>query len=1099
MANQIENAQDLRAVLDAIYNNRDNFDTYQNLSLYYNDITRTATIMTVDVEDEENTKNIIAVFNPENVVTQDNAFFVTLMKSATVNIATEETSVYDFALGGYVNIDTLLKNICVSLGVSLSANFSEVNPGLYSDMINIIRNEYGQSLENNAPYIMKKFVNATTEEENYKSLVPLMCIVKIAIYLNNLGIFNTSDFEMITPSPLSREWLFNAIHTTSSSMKSMYDVLITKTGIEYPSTPLELQSKTQFKENIKKWVYEDNNIDMLGNRYITPQPLVSDPNNLNAVDKIFDLYETDIDWDNDIVKMAFYRTSDNQHEIRFLVLPKDKVVNTTYNNNRTSGSDSFDIGGVGQARTTVYGIRTAKEDNTPYLYFNVVVKYNTTTQQIEVTNSKTVNAVNKDSYNTSFGSGWIIMDNMKPDGYIKPYTYSDRPYYNASYKSEFYYIDRYEGLSMSTEYDTQNIKLLNNKRLFIDYTTDEVLKKNNYELNIGEHDMVAMFRLQKDVYTNTTYRLIKIVVFRDVETFTLSGVVASSRMANPFQHSCQHGFTRYMSNKQYVSTTDTEHMMALALPVIDTDYRAVGLDIRQTTNPNASITFGSAKTIDIYTVDYTDIQNDNLVVDYQTLSDDEFIFKDLVPSDIQTTWSLVCLSNNLGEWVDYGTDIGIEGINLLEGATYPKNVFDLNSFNTIYPDWWKTQSNNPQIIDGVLSPNVTSTQWGAVAISNTTPQTQEDADSGEINFNDTDIIDDIITDIDNAVNDEDMPPSDPNEDGLEDEGESPDDTLERVKPQLLQGGFIKQYAMDGTQMHTFAEAMTNPDIIQTLQRLVSNPIDAIISLQVGYIYNNNGTTPDDPLQINGLTWASLTNVPKGTRLNNNIVEDIEFGMVEVPMKYNTYQDYTTSNLQLYLPFVGFVHLDINEFVGSYLDVKANIDTLTGTILYTVSSYKDSKRRELYQFQGNCQQQVPLNQKDNTQFLTGAMQLGATAITGGVMMGAGGAALNTANALAENVENPSLNILKPNITHGGTVGANSGILGNMLIYAFVERKQIYDPKHEILGELEGFPANSSVVLGSIKGYTVVKDVIVKTSATEEENKEIERLLKEGVIL
>jgi len=305
--------------------------------------------------------------------------------------------------------------------------------------------------------------------------------------------------------------------------------------------------------------------------------------------------------------------------------------------------------------------------------------------------------------------------------------------------------------------------------------------------------------------------------------------------------------------------------------------------------------------------------------------------------------------------------------------------------------------------------------------------------------------------------------------------------------------------MNGTQMQTFADAMNNPDIIQTLQRLVNNPIEAIISLQVGYIYNDTASIANEVLQINGLTWASLTNSPTGTRLNNNIIDGLDFGMIQVPLEYHTYQDYTTTTLHLYLPFVGFVSLDVNEFMSHQLDLVGSIDTLTGSILYVVSSYKDGKKRELYQFQGNCQQQVPLNQKDNTQLLTGMMQLGATALTGGVMMGAGGAALNTANAIAGNIENPNLNILKPNITHGGSVGGNVGLLGNMIPYAFVERKQIYDPKHEIIGEVQGLPANSSVVLGSLKGYTVVKDVVVKTTATQDENNEIERLLKEGVIL
>lgn len=80
---------------------------------------------------------------------------------------------------------------------------------------------------------------------------------------------------------------------------------------------------------------------------------------------------------------------------------------------------------------------------------------------------------------------------------------------------------------------------------------------------------------------------------------------------------------------------------------------------------------------------------------------------------------------------------------------------------------------------------------------------------------------------------------------------------------------------------------------------------------------------------------------------------------------------------------------------------------------------------------------------------------------------------------------------------GSISANAGIMGCKTPFIRIKRNKGYNANN--LNTLEGLPANSTVSLGSITGYTVVKDVIVKVKATQEECREIESLLKGGVIL
>ena len=69
---------------------------------------------------------------------------------------------------------------------------------------------------------------------------------------------------------------------------------------------------------------------------------------------------------------------------------------------------------------------------------------------------------------------------------------------------------------------------------------------------------------------------------------------------------------------------------------------------------------------------------------------------------------------------------------------------------------------------------------------------------------------------------------------------------------------------------------------------------------------------------------------------------------------------------------------------------------------------------------------------------------------------------------------------------------------MIPCVIIKRNERYNPTN--LDEMVGLPSNSYVSLGSIKGYTVVKDVFINIQgATQNEKEKIEAALKEGVIL
>ena len=923
MANQITTAQDLQDVLDAIYNNREQFDTYQNLTLYYNDITRTATIFAVNEEDAEvPTQDVIAVFNPENVVTTNNAFFVTLMKSATVNVSTEETSVYDFALGGYVNVDTLLKNICVALGVSLSGTFADANPTLYSDMVNIIRNEYGQSLENNAPYIMKKFVNVSTQDATYKSLVPLMCIVRIAIYLNSIGIFVSGDYKVLGNVTPYSTCLLNGY---------LYNDSYNEMQIDFPTWAdfdVSVMDKETFIDTFKKFFTQPRMVVSNENALIT--------NGLNAFDIFLAQYENEIDWNNYIYGRWTQTTSSATNT--------ETVALFVYNLNDVFLNFS-DNAGIANFQTANYGKRSIKNNNTVYTRYMLTVSHNNSTQEDTITHNKDVYTINKGF--SDIGDN-VNVHNLKGDRRVKPYVSPfSGDWFTVGSSRKFKPIDNYPQLSRNTAYN--NLKYLTDEKDFIPYNLRKILEKENVELNIGENDYVLLLNRSYGSY-GRKHVIIKIKDTNKGITFGNNIAIANPTGA------------MFSINCNFMPVPDIQ----LLESGVWNEYNASELtwyqDVTTFRSNQSSImsqkfTIAENTDVEVYTIDINRVNNAyTYTYSYDLINTNEFKIYEYLTDGTYTV-----LSNNLGEMVEIGESSSIEGATLIEGATYPNNVIDLNSFNTTYPDWFKTQSNNPQIVNGVLAPTVTSTQWGAISISRTAPTTQEDADGGDIDFTNPEEVQDIIDDTEKATEDEDTPTGDAqpdNDDSVtgENEGATP---LPPSATDIVPIMGARVFALTAADMQTFLSNCMEGSAWTAIAGL--DPLKYIISVQ--------GTQ--------SVNYADITSEPKAYKLGDTEVyfagkalsgtqlfAEYNFGQAYISPEYMNYNDVTSTTLSVYLPCVGYVDLDITDFLDRMMVLHATVDLTNGNIMYYIGVNElggdISTLQYIYQFNGNCHRNIPVS-------------------------------------------------------------------------------------------------------------------------------------------
>lgn len=276
------------------------------------------------------------------------------------------------------------------------------------------------------------------------------------------------------------------------------------------------------------------------------------------------------------------------------------------------------------------------------------------------------------------------------------------------------------------------------------------------------------------------------------------------------------------------------------------------------------------------------------------------------------------------------------------------------------------------------------------------------------------------------------------------------------------------------------------DIIDTISKLFNNPMEAVIGLHE--LYCTPITGEPDTIKAGFLD----SEVP--SRLVIQRYTEINCGAITVPEYWGNYLDYAPyTKVYCYLPFIGIVELNTDDIIGHGVQVVYKIDTYNGSCIAMIITSKNRNQECVkYQFSGNCAVEVPI-----TSGMKSAMQSAligaATCAIGAATAGVGGGMLAGMSAVS-GVKN-GLNS-KNSVSHSGSFGSSYGAMGIKKPY-FIVRRPIqkvvknYNKKY-------GYPAHSMVTIGNCSGYLRCRDFDVQSStATEEEKKRIEILLKEGV--
>lgn len=337
-------------------------------------------------------------------------------------------------------------------------------------------------------------------------------------------------------------------------------------------------------------------------------------------------------------------------------------------------------------------------------------------------------------------------------------------------------------------------------------------------------------------------------------------------------------------------------------------------------------------------------------------------------------------------------------------------------------------------------------------------------------------------------------------------------------------GLISVFSPTANEMMTLAKVLWSKDFFDWVNNMVGNIDDLFIFLGIVPFNVTKGNTVNvtyfgfvDPTSTISLTLCSQ----QYYEINMGTIDLATDGRVH---RSDSVFDYSPfSKLGIYLPFIGFEELDIDEFREKAVNLTYRIDILTGSCLALLTV----NGKTLYQFSGNCMTQLPLTSVDASQIVSNSVNIATSLVGVGsatAIAGAGAAAIESAmhkehpisaeqgalqNARFEaQVSSSEANLgsatangmmgMKPNFKHSGALGASTSLFAVKQPYLFLTT-----PNEAVPDGYEkycGLPSNITSRLGDLSGYTVVEDIRLNgLVATSPEVDEIYKLLKSGVII
>lgn len=320
-------------------------------------------------------------------------------------------------------------------------------------------------------------------------------------------------------------------------------------------------------------------------------------------------------------------------------------------------------------------------------------------------------------------------------------------------------------------------------------------------------------------------------------------------------------------------------------------------------------------------------------------------------------------------------------------------------------------------------------------------------------------------------------------------------------------GFVVIYNPNVQEIRELASFMWSGDFADLIKKVFAEPFAALISLKMLFVQPVVGASQT--------VWlGNVETTVSMSKITQQFV-DMDMGSITINEFFGSFADYAPfTKIQIFLPFIGYKDLNVDEVMNSQLHLQYRIDVYSGACIAFLTVTKDIKSTHLdsilYQFDGNCAMEIPFTSNDNSRYVAAILNSAAssalslagsstfTQAQSPYMFDKGESAKLTIGSLAP-VANGLLDIMstKPNVQRAGSLAGAVAAMGVKQPYIVIHRPIAHMPgnyQHYI-----GIPLNLSRTLSDVKGYTIVSQVFMSSAtATDEEIEMITEMLKAGVI-
>ena len=300
---------------------------------------------------------------------------------------------------------------------------------------------------------------------------------------------------------------------------------------------------------------------------------------------------------------------------------------------------------------------------------------------------------------------------------------------------------------------------------------------------------------------------------------------------------------------------------------------------------------------------------------------------------------------------------------------------------------------------------------------------------------------------------------------------------------MLESGFIEMYELSYTESKGLHAYLWSNDLTQNLFKMFSDPMENIFSYSITNIPPSKG-------ERKNIRFGNIDSNIESTSLTSQYTT-VDCGEISLKEFWGNAFDYSPyTNISIYLPYVGYVNLDIDLLMCSSMSLTYHCDLLTGACVAFLKATKEDNisgdvNAVVGQYNGNCLVNMPLSASNWSQIYS--------SLIGGVFGVASSVASKNASGVYSSVVGGVLGS-KLQTQQGGALSSTYSLMSILKPFLILERpvQTIADNyKH-----YNGFPSNITHKLSELNGFTKVSQITLECSATDDEKTMIESILKDG---